>query len=78
MAIQFFDRRGNETDGEGNRVYRFKGSVSGASANDGEIYFREEKKPKKAAATPPPAAPAPPPPPGDGPKSGVYFNKGKK
>lgn len=64
MTIKWFDRRGNEIDGQGNRIHRF----------NGEIVAREIKpKPKTAAA--PASPPANPPKPNSNKEKGYLIKK---
>jgi hypothetical protein len=57
MAVEFFDRRGNETDPNGNEIIRGMSSSPGNRAGGYSVVYK--KKPQAAAAGSPP----PPPPP---------------
>lgn len=55
MAIQFFDRRGNETDPNGNAINR---GLSSSPGNKSRAYSVEyKKKPKTQAQAAPPRSP---------------------
>jgi len=55
MAVEFFDRRGNETDPNGNAITR---ALSSSPGNRSSSYSVEEKpKPKTQAQAAPPRSP---------------------
>lgn len=55
MAIEFFDRRGNETDPNGNEIIRPLSSSPGNKSNNYSVVYK--KKPQAAAAGSPPPTP---------------------
>jgi hypothetical protein len=55
MAVEFYDRRGNETDGEGNQVIKSPTSAPGNRAFGETVIYK--KKPQAAAAASPPPPP---------------------
>jgi hypothetical protein len=64
MAIQFFDRRGNETDPNGNEITRGLSSSPGNRASGYSVVYKKNP-PAAAAPAAPPAPPTPPRPPKD-------------
>lgn len=67
MAVEFFDRRGNETDPNGNEIIRGLSSDPKNRASGYSVVYK--KKPQAAAAG------SPPPPPTRGPKGPNWPNK---
>jgi hypothetical protein len=53
MAVEFFDRRGNETDANGNAITRALSSSPGNRSN----FYTVEEKPKTQAQAAPPRSP---------------------
>lgn len=56
MAVQFFDRRGKETDPNGNEIIRSMSSAPGNRAS-GESVIYKKKVQTAAAGSPPPPPP---------------------
>jgi|LauGreDrversion4_1035100.scaffolds.fasta_scaffold885681_1 hypothetical protein len=69
MAIQFFDRRGNETDPNGNEIIRGLSSDPKNRASGYSVVYKKKKTQAAAAGSPPP------PPPTRGPKGPNWPNK---
>ena len=55
MAVQFFDRRGNETDPNGNEITRGLSSSPGNRSSGYSVEYK--KKPKTQAQAAPPRSP---------------------
>jgi hypothetical protein len=65
MAIEFFDRRGNETDPNGNEIVRGLSSAPGNRASGYSVVYKKKPQAAAAPASPPASPPRPPKDPGN-------------
>jgi hypothetical protein len=60
MAVQFFDRRGNETDPNGNEITHGLSSSPGNRASGYSVVYKKKPQAAAAPASPPANPPRPP------------------
>ena len=60
MSVQFFDRRGNETDPNGNRIVKSMHSAPGNRSSSESVIYNKKPKAAAAPASPPANPPKPP------------------